>query len=310
MSTATRLERTWVIPEAHEDLMQRYVPPSVLVNEHNEVVHTFGDARKILLQPGGRMTLDVTKMVSREMGTALGAGLVQLKSGKGPIVFNDVISETTDGVQSYKVILEKFPKSIDKIYLIIFEKNEAPVRIDTGDHIEIEVDPDDVTAERIRLLERELQYTKNNLQSAVEELETSNEELQSTNEELVASNEELQSTNEELHSVNEELHTVNVEHQRKIDELMQITADMDSLLKNSHVGILFLDTKLRIRRFTPPVQNVFHIIEQDVGRPIQHLAHKLIDVNLLDVINSAVMDNQRIELRAHINGGGAMSDSL
>ena len=76
-------------------------------------------------------------------------------------------------------------------------------------------------------LVEDLQSTEENLQAAIEELATSNEELQSTNEELMASNEELQSTNEELHSVNEELYSVTAEHQRKIDELIEVTLDME-----------------------------------------------------------------------------------
>ena len=92
------------------------------------------------------------------------------------------------------------------------------------------------------------------------------EELQATNEELVASNEELQSTNEELHSVNEELYTVNAEHQRKISQLTQLTNDMDNLLQSIDVGTIFLDRDLCIRKFTPRITDVFHILPQDIGR--------------------------------------------
>jgi len=68
------------------------------------------------------------------------------------------------------------------------------------------------------------------VQVRVEGWELGNAEVQASNEELVASNEELQSTNEELHSVNEELYTVNAEYQHKIEELTQVTADLENLL--------------------------------------------------------------------------------
>ena len=129
--------------------------------------------------------------------------------------------------------------------------------------------------ETIDKLERELAYTKDSLQNAVEQLATSNEELQATNEELVASNEELQSTNEELHSVNEELHTVNAEHQSKIQELTQVTADMDNLLLSTRIGTIFLDGDLRIRRYTPAIAEAFYLLPQDIGRPIDHIANNL-----------------------------------
>ena len=105
-------------------------------------------------------------------------------------------------------------------------------------------------AERIRGLEQELLSRGENLQATIEELETANEELQATNEELLASNEELQSTNEELQSVNEELYSVNAEYQAKVEELTEITNDLDNLLRSTEIGTVFLDTDFVIRRFT------------------------------------------------------------
>jgi hypothetical protein len=93
--------------------------------------------------------------------------------------------------------------------------------------------------------------------------------FESDNEELVASNEELQSTNEELHSVNEELYTVNAEYQTKIEELQQLNADIEHLLEGTEVGTVFLDSDLRIRRFTARVARVFRLQERDLGREIR-----------------------------------------
>src|SRR5206468_262069 len=50
-------------PEVYEGLLARYVPPSLLLNEHHELVHSFGDARKYLRIPEGKATNDVLKMV-------------------------------------------------------------------------------------------------------------------------------------------------------------------------------------------------------------------------------------------------------
>jgi len=100
--------------------------------------------------------------------------------------------------------------------------------------------------ERIRDLENELRLTEESLQTTIEEMETTNEELHATNEELMSANEELQSTNEELNSVNEELMSVSAEHQRKIDELVELTVDMDHLLKSTDIGVIYLDRDLRV----------------------------------------------------------------
>jgi two-component system CheB/CheR fusion protein len=149
--------------------------------------------------------------------------------------------------------------------------------------------------QRIRDLEQELQFTKENLQATIEELETSNEELQATNEELLASNEELQSTNEELQSVNEELYTVNAEYQSKIIELTELNNDMDNLLDSTDIGTLFLDEDLEIRKFTPKIRELYKIREGDIGRPIGHLNHRLVELNPVEVFDKVHTSGQPLE---------------
>ena len=81
---------------------------------------------------------------------------------------------------------------------------------------------------------------------------------------MLASNEELQSTNEELHSVNEELYTVNTEYQTKIRQLLELSNDVDNLLRSSEIGVIFLDRELRIRKFTPAATTAINLLETDV----------------------------------------------
>ncbi len=123
---------------------------------------------------------------------------------------------------------------------------------------------------------------RENLQSTVEELETSNEELKSTNEELQSTNEELQSSNEELEtskeemqSLNEELQTVNAQLQSKLDELSQASDDMQNLLNSTDIATIFLDSKLRIKRFTTEARQMIKLIASDVGRPVGDLVANL-----------------------------------
>jgi two-component system CheB/CheR fusion protein len=131
----------------------------------------------------------------------------------------------------------------------------------------------------VQQLESELRVTKEHLQATVEEVETSNEELKSSNEELLSTNEELQSANEELQtskeelqSVNEELETINAELGKKVEELDSVNSDLQNLLQSTRIPTLFLDSDLRIKRFTAAATGVFRLIESDVGRPITDLA--------------------------------------
>ena len=120
------------------------------------------------------------------------------------------------------------------------------------------------TSQHVQDLKSELQYTRETLQATIEELETSNEELQATNEELLAANEELQSTNEELQSLNEELVTVNSEHQEKINELTIVNNDIENLLQNTKLGVIFLD-KVTHPEASPGPQDSFYLFERFAG---------------------------------------------
>ena len=152
-----------------------------------------------------------------------------------------------------------------------------------------------VSGENLRALRDELSYTKENLQAAVENLEATNEELQATNEELIASNEELQSTNEELHSVNEELYTVNAEYQKKNAELLQLNGDIEHLLNETDVATIFLDRDLCIRKFTRRMAEVFHLLPQDVGRPLRSFSHSLSRDGLMNDIARALDEDTTVE---------------
>jgi two-component system CheB/CheR fusion protein len=78
-----------------------------------------------------------------------------------------------------------------------------------------------------------------------------------------------------LQSINEELLTVNQESKSKIDELSQLTNDLQNLLASTDIATLFLDRELRIKRFTPRISDLFNVLGGDRGRPLAHITHKL-----------------------------------
>jgi two-component system CheB/CheR fusion protein len=148
---------------------------------------------------------------------------------------------------------------------------------------------------KIPELERELQDARENHQTTIEELESSNEELKSTNEELQSTNEELQSTNEELESsreelqsLNEELQTVNAELQSKIEELSAAHDDMFNLLNSTEIATIFVNSDLRIRRFTKQATSIINLIETDIGRPLKHVATNLAYDGMITDINEVM----------------------
>jgi two-component system CheB/CheR fusion protein len=149
----------------------------------------------------------------------------------------------------------------------------------------------------IEELKNELAYTKENLQSTIEESLASNEELKCTNEEMQSTNEELQSTNEELEtskeelqSINEELVTVNSELQAKIIQLADMQNDMKNLLDNIHIGTIFLDQQLIIRRFTREATQIYRLVASDVGRALGDIKPELDGEDMLEAAYT-VLDN-------------------
>lgn len=302
VSTATQTSSNHLIPDVHETLLREYVPPSFLVTDQNELLHSFGVAREILQQPEGRATLDVLRMVSGELRLALSAALQRVRASGETVIMKAIPVQSGDNSKLTRLVAKPYAKANERLVLVVLEPEPQDNPATTEPQGE-EYTPDRQATERIIALERDLAYSKESLQATVEELETSNEELQSTNEELVASNEELQSTNEELHSVNEELHTVNTEHQLKIQELLELTTDMDNLLKSTEIGTIFLDIQLRIRKFTPAIGEAFYMLPQDIGRPIEHIASNLDVDNLNEEVRNVLRTGDSIEREARNRDG-------
>ena len=71
---------------------------------------------------------------------------------------------------------------------------------------------------------------------------------------------------------------------------------MDNLLESIDVGTVFLDRDLCIRKFTPRITDVFHILPQDVGRRIDSFASN-IDYNDLVADIAKVLENQQTQER-------------
>ncbi|APH06163.1 CheR family methyltransferase [Bacillus weihaiensis] len=259
--------------EFYYALMDELLPPSIIINEHNEVIISTGNAGTYLNLPKGKLNYNIFNMVPTNLSVAIGTAIKKAREDNKEIKYENLLINRNESKQVKLVV--KPLKHAKQGYIALFIEEHRPESSIIFKNESIAFDHDSAYNQRIFDLEQELYYTKQGLQTTIEELETSNEELQSTNEELIAANEELQSTNEEMQSVNEELITVNSEYEKKIKELTDLNNDMDNFLINTNIATIFLDKRFHIKLFTPETLKIFHLIERDIGRPIYHISHRL-----------------------------------
>ncbi|MBX3633534.1 MAG: PAS domain-containing protein, partial [Simplicispira sp.] len=154
------------------------------------------------------------------------------------------------------------------------------------------------------VLAAELDATRERLHEMVLELQASHERLDLGNEELTASNEELQSTNEELKSVNEDLYALNKELEQRNDELDALNRDYDHLLDSTEIGTVFLDARLRVRRFSPGVGDFLALRATDMGRPVEDIRYRLgAQEAFMEDLHRCASGEQRIEREAMLPDG-------
>lgn len=278
----------------YDAVLSDYMPPGLLVDRNNQIVHIFGEATEFLEFKPGRPNADFLHLLPTSFRVAVTNGIKRVGVDPHPVVYSGIQWEDKDGnKRAFKITVKatNLPQTSAK-FLVTFEESRTRDNFEASSTSE---KPTSGSEEHIRFLEEQLQTTRDSLHDSILELKTANEEMQGANEELIASNEELQSTNEELHSINEELYTVSSEHQRKITEMTEMTDDMENLLDSIQVDTIFLDRELKVRKFTLGIAKTFRLIPQDIGRHIDSFNHELLHDDLVGLVESVVVVKKMIE---------------
>jgi two-component system, chemotaxis family, CheB/CheR fusion protein len=292
---------------AHRRTLEQEAPPSILVDESHRVLHLSENAGRYIQPTSGPLTGDVVDLVRPEFRAELRAALHRAFDQHHPTLSLPILVSFNGA--PHRVDLQVKPSREEEgtaaTALVLFIEGDA---IDPS---LVSKDKRQVTDETVRHLTEELELTQARMRTlreesaaANEELRASNEELQSINEEYRSTSEELETSKEELQSINEELTTVNNELKQRLEAVSRANSDLENLMAVTEVGALFLDTGLRIRRFTNQVTDLFSITPTDEGRPITDFAQKLEYSDLVKDAKAVLHDLMPIHREVHNRTNG------
>jgi two-component system, chemotaxis family, CheB/CheR fusion protein len=292
-----------------QKVIEAYAPAAVVVDEHYEILHFSGRTGRYLQPSPGTASLNLFNIVDPGLRPDLRAAIGRAMSNGQRIVRQDLRLPADGGTLLMNVVVEPLPSGDGEARLcVVLFQEVGQAKPEPRRNKRPESDKNEL----IQHLEAELISTRERLQATIEELETSNEEMKSSNEEfqsvteeLQSSNEQLETSKEELQSVNEELETVNAELHSKVESLDRALSDQKNLLENTEIATIFLNSQLRIKSFTSPAAEIFHLIETDLGRPITDIATRLAYEHLSRDVARVLRTLSRVEHEVTMVDGSA-----
>jgi chemotaxis methyl-accepting protein methylase len=250
-------------------IQQNYAPAAVLVNADGDILYISGRTGKYLEPAAGKVNINIHAMAREGLRDALAGVIRNALRQSEPICLNGLEIDNSGVTQIVNVTVQGITKPDllrDRVLVVFSDVKLAPAgrKPRKGQASEREV-----------ALVQELSQTREALRTTQEEMQSSLEEVKSANEELQATNEELTTSKEELQSMNEELQTVNAEQQSRVDEMTWAQNDMTNLLNSTEIATIFLDDKMKLRRFTTHATHLFKLIPGDVGRSLSDIVSDL-----------------------------------
>ncbi len=244
----------------------------VCIDENNQVLKSYGDTTKYLLQQN--FNLNLAELLPKPLAVAFNTLSTTAFKTYEKATLNGI--KIKYGKDFIKVSLSVSPlpvnKGDQKLLMVTFNEDKLPAAA----HEQDTVFDDKLYLDQYTMnLEKEIKELKEKLQTTYEKLDASNENMQSFNEELLSANEEMQSTNEEMQSVNEELHTINADYQAKNKELQEVNDDLNNYFRSNINGQLFVDNYLLLMKFSPGAVKQINLRESDIGRPLSHISTNL-----------------------------------
>ena len=263
--------------DRHRWALEQFASPSVLIDARQQIVHMSPGVGAFFVRASGTPSHDLIANTVAEMRAEMSTVVFRASQTREPASIQAGWRHADGRRRRVLIDVHPFrdPNSDAELALVTLQAlaDETPLGDDA---------PDAPARREVARLEDEVTQLKGYLQdtiershSSTEELKASNEELQAINEELRSASEELETSREELQAINEELTTVNVELKSKIEETHQINDDLHNLISSTDIAVVFVDSHMRVKRFTPRATDFFNLIAGDVGRSLLDTTHRL-----------------------------------
>jgi two-component system, chemotaxis family, CheB/CheR fusion protein len=292
--------------------LEPFSPAYFVIDARNEIVHFSGAETGHYLQPtSGPPSLNLFAILRKGLRQTVRAALQQARGRQHGVMREDLSVRIDGHNRSVTLIIEPLGKSHDTgLWVVAFRD------ISHSTTAAASMPAPDGEA-NVQALEQELRDTKAQLRDTISDLEqnieqarAATEEYQSVNEELQASNEELETAKEEMQSINEELQTLNTELNSKNQGLLELNSDLQNLMDNTEIAIVFLDQDLRIKNFTSAIANIFPLRDGDRGRPLLQIVSRLIDADVAGDLGKVQRTLGAVEREVRIKQADAISTWL
>ncbi|MFN7738636.1 MAG: chemotaxis protein CheB [Cyanobacteriota bacterium] len=273
------------VPEQHmillEALSRSFCGDCLVLDDSHNLVQVIGDVTPYCVMPEGWISANASLFLRAELRDEARALLLLVRADEVPVLSPSIRLPGEEG----SLRLEVRPLRVGaRQFCVITFLRLADTNPETAPDTDAAVLPragsearlvDSSFASQILRLEEQLLASQDSLrrsmvelEEANEELEASSEELQASSEELQSSNEELEASNEELQATNEELGTLNQQLRSRSDELQLLNNDLENIQSSLSQGMVIVDLKMCITRFTPLAVRVFALVDSDIGQPL------------------------------------------
>lgn len=245
-----------------------------VVDDNGHILETFGDYQAFTHLPEQAFSSNIFDLLADRLKTAVSLQLHRAETERVAEI-KGVKVDAAEGMQIIDVHCSRVDWEGNTSNFTVMLRLSGTLSTESEDAPVVDAFVGTDRDALILRLESEIESLQEVLSVTTEDLGVTNEELQSANEELTVSNEELQANNEEMQSINEELHTVNAENVEKIEQLVIAHADIENLLDNADLGIVFLNENMTIRRFNTTFTRYVDLTEADLGRRLSSFAAEI-----------------------------------